>query len=144
LIVTSRHLSSTYGSGWNVLDTSYHGVTGKAPDWWPLQQALLTRLAVTAWGDMTWPERRSRCDTSKTAAIPTADNVAAKDPESPRAAEVGDPALATRQPGLPEQQPQDEQAYEAGPLLEASSDSAAGQLPQLPVLLPGQRKMLPS
>lgn len=52
---------NTYGDGWRVLDTSYHGVTQKAADFWGVQQALLARLAVTAWGDATWPERRSRC-----------------------------------------------------------------------------------
>jgi hypothetical protein len=146
LTVTFRHLSSTYGSGWRVPDTSYHGVTQKAPDWWPIQQALLTRLAVTAWGDMTWPERRSRCDTSKAAATAAADLVAAKDPVITPAAGAGNPASDTKPgPARPqEQQPQDDQAYEAGPLLQATSDSTAGQLSQHPTPMPGQRKIMPS
>lgn len=125
LFVTCRHLISTYGPGWQVPDASYHGVTQKAPDWWPIQQALLTRLAATAWGDMTWPERRSRCDASKSAATPTADAVAAKEQKSPAAAEVEGPGAGTQQQrGRQQQQPQEEQADEAGLLLKASSDSA--------------------
>lgn len=60
-LVARSHLLNTYGDSWRVPDISYHGVTQKVANFWGVQQALLARLAVTAWGDVTWPERRSRC-----------------------------------------------------------------------------------
>lgn len=58
--LTCRHLASAYGAGWRT-DGSLDRTLQQAPDWLPIQEALLTRLAVTAWGDTPWAERVSRC-----------------------------------------------------------------------------------
>jgi hypothetical protein len=60
-LLRCRHLANTYGPGWEVPDTVHHGITQQTPDVRPIQQALLSRLSVTAWGDVPWPERKQRC-----------------------------------------------------------------------------------
>lgn len=56
-----RHLAHTYGAGWADPNSSSDAVTQKTPDCWHIQQALLSRLSVTTWGDTPWSERIKRC-----------------------------------------------------------------------------------
>lgn len=71
----TRHLEHVYGPHWMIPNTSYHGVTRKAPDWWPIQEALLSRLSVTAWGDVAWESRRRRCNMLKKQAAAVAEGL---------------------------------------------------------------------
>jgi len=61
LCAPCRHLAHTYGAGWADPNSSSDAVTQKTPDWWHIQQALLSRLSVTTWGDTPWSERINRC-----------------------------------------------------------------------------------
>jgi hypothetical protein len=88
-----RHLVTAYGEGWRVPDLSYHGFTKHPADFRSVERALLARLAVTAWGNVTGAEREARCNARKkqsTAPPQTKQSSAPPPPPSP-------PGLAVKQ-----------------------------------------------
>lgn len=89
--VLCRHLDSTYGPHWMALNSTHQQTSQQdaAPDWRVIQEALLARLAVTAWGDLPWEQREQQCEARPAeggAAVPAATD---EDAEAAAAAAEG-------------------------------------------------------
>lgn len=73
--VLCRHLHSAYGPGWRNPDDSNHGVNlQNVAEAVSLQQALLKKLAVTAWGSMLYETRVQQCHNNSKQATALADD----------------------------------------------------------------------
>lgn len=64
-----RFLTAVYGPTWRVPEQKNHGTWPKTPDSIAVVNALREKLAVGAWGDMPYPQRKQRCDKQKRTSI---------------------------------------------------------------------------